>query len=253
MMSTPETPKPGRRNFDLVIDRLNSRWDLQLPRIHGRVAELAESEGPLPRRITSRIRFLCFRPQLNLEALIADFEEKAEEVKSNWVFKPQQEAGTLPRLPNDKSRLFKESLAKPFQLTSSQRKELLLYLDKLLDDEYQLSRDSPTYQRSSGNDLDSASGKIRARNPASTRTPHVTISTSPFAQDIVDAGMADMSSTVAVPNQRKRFPSGEAREVFSDSRLMACTADNYGLRPPSPGINDCPKRRGRLRLWTVSS
>jgi hypothetical protein len=257
MMSTPETPKTVRRNFDLVINRLNSCWDLQLPRIHGRVAELAENEGVLPRRITSRIRFLCFRPQLNLEALIVDFEEKAKEVKSNWVFKPQQESGTLPRLPKEKSKLFKESLAKPFQLTSSQREELLLYLDKLLDDEYQLSRDSPTYQRSSGDDLDKESGrdgKIRGRNPASTRTPHVTIpTTAPLAQDIVDAGMADMSSTVAVPNQRKRSPSGDAREVFSDSRLMACAADNYGLRPPSPGINDCPKRRDRLRLWTVSS
>lgn len=224
-MSATETPKTVRRNFDQVIDRLNSCWDLQLPRLHGRVAEVAENEGAMPRRITSRIRFLCFRPQLNLESLIDDFEEKAKQVKSNWIFKPQQEAGTLPQLPNDKSRLFKESLARPLQLTPSQRKELLSYLDKLLDDEYRLSCDSSTYQRSSGDGLDKESGRdptMRGRNSApTTTTADVAIPAASLARDIVDAGMADKSSTVAVQNRKKRPPCGDAIEVFSGSRLMA--------------------------------
>lgn len=224
MMSATETPKTVRRNFDQVIDRLNSCWDLQLPRLHGRVAEFAENEGAMPRRITSRIRFLCFRPQLNLESLIDDFEEKAKQVKSNWIFKPQQEAGTLPQLPNDKSRLFKESLARPLQLTPSQRKELLSYLDKLLDDEYRLSCDSSAYQRSSGDGLDKESGRdptMRGRNSAPTTTADVAIPAASLARDIVDAGMADKSSTVAVQNRKKRSPCGDAIEVFSGSRLMA--------------------------------
>lgn len=216
-MSATETPKTVRRNFDQVIDRLNSCWDLQLPRLHGRVAEVAENEGAMPRRITSRIRFLCFRPQLNLESLIDDFEEKAKQVKSNWIFKPQQEAGTLPQLPNDKSILFKESLARPLQLTPSQRKELLSYLDKLLDDEYRLSCDSSTYQRSSGDGLDKESGRdptMRGRNSAPTTTADVAIPAASLARDIVDAGIADKSSTVAVQNRKKRPSCGDAIEVF---------------------------------------
>ena len=219
MMSTPETPKSVRRSFDEVINRLNTRWDLQLPGLHGSVATLAENEGVIPRRIASRIRFLCFRPQLNLEGLIDDFEDKAKQVKSNWVFKPQQEAGTLPRLPNEKSRLFKESLASPVRLTSSQRTELLEYLDKLVDDEYRLSRDSPTYQRSSGEGYNIESSRdstTRERKSAPTITPDFALSATSLARDIVDAGMVDESGTVAVQNRKKRSPSRDSIEVFGN-------------------------------------
>jgi hypothetical protein len=215
-MPEPETPRTVRRNFDHVIDRLNSRWDLQLPRLHGRVAELAENEGAVPRRITSRIRFLCFRPQLNLEGLLDDFEEKAKQVKSNWVFKPWQEAGTLPQLPNEKSRLFEESLAKPLLLTSVQRKELLCYLDKLVDDEYRLSRDSPAYHRSVGEGPVKFSDReppTRGRSPARpTPTDVSTPATSPV-RNIVDSKTTEKSTTVAVQNGRKRSPSRDAVEV----------------------------------------
>lgn len=233
-MAVPETPKPVRRNFDKVIDRLNSRWDLQLPRLHGRVAELAENEGAIPRRITSRIRFLCFRPQLNLEALLDDFEEKAKQVKSNWVFKPQQEAGTLPRLPNETSRLFEESLAKPLCLTSGQRKELLCYLDTLVDDEYKLSHDSPVYQRSFGGNLEKDSDPspmIRGRSPARPTTTDVSTPATWPARDVVESKIAKNSATAAVQNGRKRSPSRDAVEVcedslFTDSFLMEWVLGN---------------------------
>jgi hypothetical protein len=219
-MSTPETPKAVPWSFDQVINRLNTRWDLQLPGLQGSVATLAENEGAIARRIASRIHFLCFRTQLNLEGLIDDFEDKPKQVKSNWVFKPQQEAGTLPRLPNDKSRLFKESLTSPVRLTSSQRTDLLDYLDKLVDDEYRLSRDSVTYQRSSGDGCNKESGRdttTRERNSTPTRTPDFALSAAPFAWDIVDAGMMDESCTVTVQNRKKRSPSRDGIEVFGNS------------------------------------
>ena len=218
-MPVPETPKAVRRNFDQVIDRLNSRWDLRLPRLHGHVAELAENEEAMPRRITSRIRFLCFRPQLNLEGLLDDFEEYAKRIKSNWVFKPRQEAGTLPHLHNDKSKLFEESLAKPLRLTPGQREDFLCYLDKLLDDEYQLSHDSAVYQRSLGGGSENASERdsaIRGRGPVKPAVTDVSTPATSPARDIVDSKMAKKSAMTAVHNGRKRSPSHDAVEVYLD-------------------------------------
>jgi hypothetical protein len=222
-MSVPETPKAVRRNFDRVIDRLNSRWDLCLPRLHGHVAEAAENEEGIPRRITSRIRFLCFRPQLNLEGLLDDFEDFAKRVKSNWIFKPRQETGTLPQLPNEKSFLFEESLAKPLRLTTSQRKVLLCYLDTLLDDEYQLSRDSAAYQRSFGEDSDKGSERQplgRGRSPTKPATTDFSTPATSPAQDIADSRMAKESAMAATQNGRKRSPSRDAIEVNTDLMLL---------------------------------
>jgi hypothetical protein len=227
-MPASETPKAVRRNFDQVIDRLNSRWDLQLPRLHGHVAELAENEGAVPRRITSRIRFLCFRPQLNLESLLEDFEDKAKQVKSNWVFKPSQEAGTLPQIPNEKSRLFAESLAKPLRLTSVQRTELLSYLDKLVDDEYRLSRDSAAYCRSAAEGPNNRSDReppTPGQSPARPTTTDVSTPTTSPSRDIADSKMTEKSTLAGVGNGRKRSPSRDAVEVcrismYSGTPLM---------------------------------
>ena len=215
-MPVPETPEDVRRNFDEVIDRLNSRWDLRLPRLHGRTAQQAENEEGLSRRITSRIRFFCFRPQLKLEGLLDDFEEKAKQVKSNWVFKPRQEVGTLPQLPNAKSRLFEYSLAEPLRLTSVQRKDLLGHLDKLLDDEYRLSLDSQDYQRSLNGGPDKASKqdphtrRLSLENPA---TSDISTPATPPGRDIVESGMAKTSPAAAVQNGRKRYQSRDPIEV----------------------------------------
>ena len=222
-MPIPETPQAIRRNFDRVIDRLNARWDLCLPRLHGYVAEAAENEEVIPRRITSRIRYLCFRPQLNLERLLDDFEDFAKRMKSNWVFKPRQETGTLPRVPNEKSLLFEESLAKPLRLTTGQRKDLLYYLDKLLDDEYQLSRDSPAYQRSSGEDPDKSFERqslTRGRSPTRPTITNYSIPTTSPVRDIADSRMVEGFTMAAVQNDRKRSPSRDAIEVNTDPMLL---------------------------------
>ena len=214
----PETPTAIRRNFDQVIDRLNARWNLELPRLHGCIAEVAENERALPRRITSRIRFLCFRPQLNMEALLDDFEEYAKQLKSNWVFKPRQETGTIPNLPNDKSQLYKESFAKPLPLTSIQRRELLTHLDKLLDDEYQLSHDSTTYQRSFDE---------RGRSTTKLGTNEVRTPTTSPARDMVPK--LAKSATATTQNGRKRSPSRDAVEVCIASRYPFCLLMNMVL------------------------
>ena len=242
-MPMPETPKPVRRSFDKVIDRLNGRWDLRLPRLHGHVADLAENEEELPRRITSRIRYLCFRPLLDLERLLDDFEEYSKRLKSNWVFKPQQEAGTLPNLPNDKSKLYEESLAKPLRLTSAQRKELLCYIDKLLADEYGLSRDSADYQRSSGGEPGKDSEKVstrRGRNSAEPKTTHVSTPTISPVRDTIDYKTANNSATDVMQNGRKRSPSRDAVEVFIHHILVVYPANERRQRSQSLPLNGDP-------------
>jgi hypothetical protein len=255
-MPVPETPEDVRRNFDEVIDRLNSRWDLRLPRLHGRTAQQAENEEGLSRRITSRIRFFCFRPQLKLEGLLDDFEEKAKQVKSNWVFKPRQEAGTLPRLPNEKSKLFEESLAQPLRLTSGQRDELLCYLDKLVDDEYKLSLDSDAYQRSLGEAPDQGSDRYpttRGRSPARpTMTEIATPATSPVRDD-VDLKMANKSATAAVQNSTKRAPSRDAIEVCKERVSARYPADRHGPRLQSHQLNAGPQGIDRPQLRIPSN
>ena len=254
-MPLPETPKPIRRSFDRVIDRLNGRWDLQLPRLHGRVADSAENEEELPRRITSRIRFLCFRPHLNLERLLDDFEKYSNRVRSDWVFKPNQEVGTLPNLPNDKSRLFEESLAKPLRLTSAQRKELLCYIDKLLADEYRLSHDSAAYQRSFGGEPGKGSETVSTRRGRNSAEPATTGASTPAisaVRDTIDHGMAKKSATAVVQNGRKRSPSRDAVEVYIHPILVADPADECRQRSQSLPLNGDPQSRDRRQLQTPS-
>lgn len=215
-MPMPETPKTVRQTFDQVVDKLNSCWNLRLPRLHGGVADSAENDGALRRRITSRIRFLCFRPQLNLQGVLDDFEEKAEGFRSNWVFKPLQEAGTLPGVANKESSQAERQAAPPLRLTSGQQEELLCYLDKLLDDEYRLSRDSPVYERSHGKppDKQNCPGlRPQGHSPAQPTTPDTHNPPTSSILNSVDSKTVNSTSTASFQNDKKRSPSRDALEV----------------------------------------
>lgn len=157
----PETPEHVRDSYDEAVTTLNTRWNLKLPRYHFRDATAEQNEDPIIRKCTSRIRWACYHSKVNLPSLLDDFEEYAKLLRSSWVFKPQQVAGTLPRLPKTKSQLFKDSLATPFRPTEHQRKDLLDHLLQLLEDEYKLWRDSKLYERENG-----AKSEPRGRSPS---------------------------------------------------------------------------------------
>jgi len=161
-----QTPRHLGGKVDRAIDSLNAHWELRLPRLHGEDAVAAEDqavlsrEGKTPdleeeavllaRKCSSRIRYLCFRP-VNLDSVLAEFEEDARHIHSAWVFKPSQERGTLPALPITKSFIAKEFNLKnrthPITLSTSQRLMLLKKLDSVLEDEYQLAKASDSYER----------------------------------------------------------------------------------------------------------
>jgi hypothetical protein len=216
----PQTPETVRQRCDSTVDGLNARWDLNLPRLYGRPDELAEKEDDLVLKCVSRIRYLCCRSLSNLEGLIDDFEDHAKSVKSNWVFKPLQEAGTLPSKPKERSQLFKDSLAKPLRLTPGQRKELLQYLLRLLDEEFKLIRDSEVYERYPGRDLSKGpNGDSIARIRSPTRHNNngfTTPTTSPARRTNGPAAVESADSTSAQTN-RKRSPSPGVLQVCIDT------------------------------------
>lgn len=82
-----ETPRKTGQQIDHVIDHLNTRWDLQIPRLHGAVAEKAGDEPDMGRKCSSRIRALCWRSNVNMAGVIEDFEEVVQHKYSHWICK----------------------------------------------------------------------------------------------------------------------------------------------------------------------
>lgn len=153
-MLEPETPEHIRRTFNNAIDRLNGQWNLRLPRYHGRIHD-ADEEDSLGRKCSNRIRYMCFRPETNLEGLMSDFEDYAKHKQNYWISRPEQASGTFPSLPNSMRLPFGDALVRNTELSQEQRSELLCHLDQLLADECRLSIDSDVYKRTNAVSLDS--------------------------------------------------------------------------------------------------
>ena len=159
----PETPKEKGRVVDKILQQLNADWDLQLPRLHGKAAEAAESTNALAKKCSARIRYLCFRHD-DPERLVTEFDGRARQLYAQWRFKPRQESGTLPILPVKKSGLGQDVLKKRglglVKLLGTERQGLLRLLDETLKDDYDLARDSDS--------LSVTPAPIPAPAPAST-------------------------------------------------------------------------------------
>lgn len=80
-----QTPRKTSQRIDQVIDLLNARWDLQIPRLHGTVAEEAGDGSNLGKRCSSRIRALCWKSNVNMDGIIEDFEEVVQYKYSHWI------------------------------------------------------------------------------------------------------------------------------------------------------------------------
>ena len=141
-----DTPKRVRHSFDKIVGRLNTRWDLELPSIHGTqesALQQADVQHSLARRCSGQIRYLCFR-DCQLDKVIQDFEASVAPICSQWVWKRSQEEGTLPKMPVTKSFLSTRPA-----LPRKHRQELLQRLFELLNEEFTLARDSEVYKRTS--------------------------------------------------------------------------------------------------------
>ena len=148
------TPQYTSWRIGQTIDSLNAQWDLGLPRLHGIDADRADEKGLVAERCSKRIRFLCYKTD-NIDTLLADFNGRARQIHSEWIFKPSQERGTLPVLPQTKSLVQRDFLSKQksgvVQLSDTQRLRLQQLLFQILDENYELAkltRSFSTEQRS---------------------------------------------------------------------------------------------------------
>jgi hypothetical protein len=146
------TPRDISPRIDQIIDTLNAHWDLGLPRLYGGDAGRSDQTGLLAKRCYERIRFFCYKTN-NIDALLEEFNVSARQIHSGWVFKPSQERGTLPVLPQTKSMVERDLQTQRksgvVRLSDSQRLLLQERLFQILDENYELANMSRTYSTES--------------------------------------------------------------------------------------------------------
>jgi hypothetical protein len=71
-----KTPKHASLKIATVIDGLNARWDLQLPRSHGQNPVGIPNPSAIAAKCISCIKFLCWK-ETTVDVLIVEFEEAA--------------------------------------------------------------------------------------------------------------------------------------------------------------------------------
>lgn len=81
------TPHKTSQKIDEVIFKLNGRWNLQLPRLHGLEATKAGDSTELAQKCSSRIRALCWNGNVNIDGILEDFNERASQRHSSWICK----------------------------------------------------------------------------------------------------------------------------------------------------------------------
>ncbi|OAP60146.1 hypothetical protein AYL99_05148 [Fonsecaea erecta] len=138
----PPTEVESSNDIDQALDRLNSRWDLRLPKLPSGQADAAYDSEGVAGKCSNLIRSLCSKTE-TFHAILCDFEERARQIHSQWVFKPSQEPGTLPVLPVTKSLLARKVGLVP--LSDSQRNALLEILHEILNENQELAQLSPWF------------------------------------------------------------------------------------------------------------
>jgi hypothetical protein len=148
------TPHKTSVKIEQVVDQLNAQWDLRLTRLHGAEAE-STAHKSIGAKCFRRIRYLCWKTSF-IDRALDDFQEKAKQIHSQWVFKPSQEKGTLPVLPVQKSLVARDTQSRrPFgtlTYSDSQRSQLLKCLYQILKEQSEqsdLSEMSESYSTTS--------------------------------------------------------------------------------------------------------
>lgn len=171
-----DTPRRVRHPFDKIIGKLNGRWNLELPSLHGTqqsALEQTDATHSLATRCAGRIRYLCFRCS-DLDKVISEFEEDAHRICSGWVWKPSQEEGTLPPMSVTKSFISTRPA-----LSLKHRHLLLECLFVLLDDEFKLAYDSDVYDRTTSIVTNHAAASAQRRERQSATSAIVPRPTTP--------------------------------------------------------------------------
>ena len=156
-MYPPRTPTKSHDIINALVANLSAKWNLQLPVRYAATSPSERQDPDSPReKILTRIRFLYYKDSTALDGVIADFEEWAHPVITNWTWKPQQERGTIPTSASGASDFERDSFLKTTKIPESAVASLQVHLAKLLEDEIYLvkarmeSNQSPPAKTSAG-------------------------------------------------------------------------------------------------------
>ncbi|KAK5088623.1 hypothetical protein LTR05_002843 [Lithohypha guttulata] len=202
----PETPSQTSAKIDQVINKLNSKWGLQIRRLHGTEARQAREGNDLAGKVAFRIRAVCWKGNINVDAIVTDFEERVFAKQSQWIYKPSLEArDTVLSLPQSKSFIKNEALTRS-RFTLQGRLEALQTLVDLLDEELRLNQDSDTYQRTSFSSAATVSRNTSFSNSLSTAATS-------FTTCIEDNSVVTprLESRMAVPSDSEKVSSAGAK------------------------------------------
>lgn len=158
----PPTPEQVKVKVNRAIDSLDTRCGLRLGSYRNTKSEgLDDPEERLSRTCVQHLTRISYRERIDLRRIVDSLGEYAKSMKTNWVWKPEQEAGTLPGLPETRSARFKDTLSKPFNPGPAQRQKLLEHLHSLLQDECRLLEESDVYGAPSFKSIHSTPSKER--------------------------------------------------------------------------------------------
>ena len=103
-MAAPQTPRRPHGSVDVIVSELNSRYGLHLP-IRGEAWSPSTSRGLHSEEdnIVDSIRILYFQDNELLQKTLDEFDIKADEIHSEWRFKPRAGADVLPHERRRKS------------------------------------------------------------------------------------------------------------------------------------------------------
>ncbi|EXJ60846.1 hypothetical protein A1O7_04999 [Cladophialophora yegresii CBS 114405] len=221
------TPHDTSRRIDQAIDSLNALWDLGLPRLHGKDADRADETGLLASRCSKRIRFLCYKTA-NIDAILADFNQSARQIHSEWVFKPFQERGTLPVLPQTKNLVERDFRIKHksgvVRLSDTQRLRLQERLFQILDENYELAKMTRTYstERTSSTSFTTAPSTPPKRSAARKQEPKTPTRQVIKASEVIVSRSEDPQLKNPLKNSTKRTlesPNGQNKRQYRQQTL----------------------------------
>ena len=139
-MYPPKTPnKSHDSTVNSLIRNLSIKWNLGLPirDASWSPSEIRNPDSP-KEKILTRIRFVYFKDPAALHGVVANFEEWARPVISDWKWKPRQEHGTIPTSASRANVFNRDSFLKTNEVPESAVASLLTHLAKLLEDEVYL-------------------------------------------------------------------------------------------------------------------
>lgn len=223
---TPRTPHKTSVQIDATINDLNAKWSLELPRLHGVEADKAEKGTQNPAsRCSLAIRFLCWK-SANLEGALEEFAEQAKVVLSSWVYKPRQEPGTILSLPQTKSFIRRDVLAKQDgRLIPEQREILLKILTDILSEEQRLISESDCYERTP------SCSKSRTSSLAPSRSASF-IMPAPVSRSASSVTSATITVTETNENRARASPRKRENSTTRQIVSMAHTLQKQILTLP---------------------